>query len=52
MKAYIGPEKSLLALALVNLDDLTEHNCRVCNVLLYLFRNSLFRIKKFMLIKT
>lgn len=36
MTAYIGPEKSHSALALANLDDLTERNCRVCNELLYL----------------
>lgn len=46
MTAYIGPEKSLSALALANLDDLTERNGRVCKERLYLSRNSLFRIKK------
>lgn len=45
MTAYFGPEKSLSALALANLDDLTERNCRVCKERLYLYRNSLFRIK-------
>lgn len=36
MTAYIGPEKSLSALALANLGDLTVRNCRVCNELLYI----------------